>query len=382
MAAVFYISGHGFGHTIRQIEVVNALSALDPSLPIVIRTNAPRWLFERTARGRWTLVPGEVDTGVVQHDSLTLDADVTIERAAAFYRNFDARAAEEATLLGRHAASVVVADAPPLACAAAEIAGVPSAVCANFTWDWIYAEYAEQLGRAPELLAILRDAYARAGAGWRMPMHGGFETVAPIVDVPFVARQPRQDLTREDLRRALGLPVDRPLALISFGGYGVQPLPLDRLDCLPDWGIVVVGRDLPPEGGSHNNLGGSDGSGAGLQACPLHINETAIYSAGLRYEDVVRAVDVVITKPGYGIISDCVASGTAILYTSRGRFPEYDVLVREMPKYLRCRFIDNEDLRSGRWRAPLDELLSLPPPAERPRVDGARVVAGMIAGLA
>ena len=362
MAAVFYISGHGFGHTIRQIEIVNALTSLDPALPIVIRTSAPRWLFERTAHGAWTLVPGDVDTGVVQHDSLTLDAGVTIQRAAAFYRDFEARATEEAAVLRRHRASVVIADAPPLACAAAAIAGVPSAVCANFTWDWIYADYAAELRTAPGLLTVIRDAYARARAGWRMPMHGGFETVGPIVDLPFVARQPRQDLTREELRRALGLPVGQPLALISFGGYGVQALPLDRLDCLPDWGIVVVG--------------------GGLQACPLHLDEAAIYSAGLRYEDVVRAVDVVITKPGYGIISDCVAAGAAILYTSRGCFAEYDVLVREMPKYLRCRFIGNDDLRSGRWRVPLEEVLALPAPPERPRVDGARVVAGMIAGLA
>jgi L-arabinokinase len=375
LAAVFYISGHGFGHTIRQIEILNALSSLDPNLPLVIRTSAPRWLFERTARGRWTLVAGDVDTGVVQHDSLTLDAETTIERAAAFYRDMEVRAKEEAALLRRHDASVVIADAPPLACAAAAIAGVPSAVCANFTWDWIYAGYATELQRAPGLLATIRDAYAHAGAGWRMPMHGGFETVDPIVDLPFVARQPRQDLTREELRRALGLPTGRPLALISFGGYGVQPLPLDRLDCGPEWGIVLIEGDLPPEGGSHDRS-------AGLQACSIRLDESAIYSAGLRYEDVVRAVDVVITKPGYGIISDCVASGTAILYTSRGRFAEYDVLVREMPKYLRCRFIGNDDLRSGRWRAPLEELLTLAPPPEQPRVDGARVVAGMIAGLA
>ena len=53
-----------------------------------------------------------------------------------------------------------------------------------------------------------------------------------------------------------------------------------------------------------------------------------LYAHGLRYEDVVGAVDVVITKPGYGIISECVANDTALLYTSRGHFVEYDVLVR------------------------------------------------------
>ena len=55
-------------------------------------------------------------------------------------------------------------------------------------------------------------------------------------------------------------------------------------------------------------------------------------------------MDVVATKPGYGIIAECIANETALLYTSRGHFVEYDVMVREMPRYLRCGFISNEEL--------------------------------------
>ncbi len=49
--------------------------------------------------------------------------------------------------------------------------------------------------------------------------------------------------------------------------------------------------------------------------------------AGLLYQDLVAAADVVVSKPGYGIVSECVANGTALLYTSRGRFIEYDLFV-------------------------------------------------------
>ena len=50
---------------------------------------------------------------------------------------------------------------------------------------------------------------------------------------------------------------------------------------------------------------------------------------GIRYEDLVGAAEAVVTKPGYGIISEAIANDTAILYTARGHFPEYDVLVSE-----------------------------------------------------
>ncbi len=99
----------------------------------------------------------------------------------------------------------------------------------------------------------------------------------------------------------------------------------------------------------------------------------------MRYEDVVAAVDIVITKPGYGIISECIANDTALLYTSRGHFVEYDVLVREMPRWLRCGFISNEDLLGGRWQDSLDRLLAQPNPPEKADVDGAARAASIIA---
>jgi L-arabinokinase len=107
-----------------------------------------------------------------------------------------------------------------------------------------------------------------------------------------------------------------------------------------------------------------------------------MYELGFRYEDLVAAADVVVTKPGYGIISECIANETAVLYSSRGHFVEYDVLVTEMPRYLRCAFVDQEALLQGRWRAALDDLLTCPPAPEKPRIDGAGVVAQRLLGVA
>ncbi len=361
----FYISGHGFGHAIRQIALINTLRARAPDVSIVVRTAAPEWLFTRTACGASTVIAGETDTGVVQIDSLRLDVPESIRRARAFFDRFDEHVRREAALLRSHGAQLVVSDAPPLACAAAAAAKVPSVVCANFTRDWIYRAYAEQPG-ADEVAHRSGAAYAAAHAGWRLPLHGGFETIDPIVDLPFIARHARMAPNGTALRAQLGLPSCRPLLLVSFGGYGVDHLPVDRLDCLTDWDIVLTSRGLP------------------AVAVPDHVHvlaEEALYGAGFRYEDLVAAVDVVMTKPGYGIISDCVATDTALLYTSRGRFAEYDVMVAEMPRYLRCQYLELEAFEAGAWREALralTETTSTPPPA---RTDGAEIAAGRIAEL-
>jgi len=44
---VFYVSGHGFGHTSRTIAVIDAVAERRPGVEIAVRTSAPRRLFER-----------------------------------------------------------------------------------------------------------------------------------------------------------------------------------------------------------------------------------------------------------------------------------------------------------------------------------------------
>ena len=346
-SVAFFISGHGLGHASRQVEIINTFGARHPEVGIFIRSAAARWLLERTIRVPYELDDRPCDTGVIQIDSLHLDAAETMRRAAAFYDTFDARADDEARLLRARDTRLVIVDAAPLGCEAAARAGVPSVVVSNFTWDWIYADYAEHLALALGVIPTIQGAYRNALGAWRLPMHGGFDTFSTVTDVPFVARHATGP--RDETRRRLGLSLDARIALPTFGGYGVHGLDVTRLDLGADW-IVLADFD-----------------------------DARIYEAGLRYEDLVAAVDVVLTKPGYGIISECIANNTAMVYTSRGRFAEYDVLVGEMPRYLRVAHLDNASLMAGRWRAAIDAAVNAPPPPVAPPTNGAAVVADMMA---
>jgi len=371
---VFYVTGHGFGHASRVIEVINALAARRPDLEIHVRTTAARWLFDLTTTRPVVFHVAECDTGVAQIDSLRPDIAATVERAARFYEGLAPRLDQEAAWLSETAPSLVVADIPPLAFAAAHAAGIPAVGLSNFTWDWIYEGYREDLGEAGWLPARLADLQRTAREAWRLPMHGGFDSYSTVVDVPFVARHSRRG--RPEVREALGIVGDRPVVLVSFGGVGQEGLPLDAV--AREGGLTVVTTAPPSSPRAGTVLARRLDSGVVL------VDERALYAGALRYEDLVAAADVVLTKPGYGIIAEAIANGAALLYTSRGRFAEYDVLVREMPRYLRCRFISNDDLAAGRWTPHLAALLAQPPPPERPATNGADVVAARaleVAGL-
>lgn len=343
MLIVFYISGHGFGHASRSIEVINALVDRRPDVEVVARTQVAPWLFERTARPEVRLEPLACDTGVVQIDSLHLDAPQTLQRARAFMQDFPARVATESARLRDLSASLVVSDIPALGIAAATAVGIPAVAFGNFTWDWIYAGY--ETGE--DLAATLGEIYRHTTRALRLPMWGGFSTMTDVRDLPFVAR--RSTIDRDRVRRTLGFTATEHIALVSFGGYGVH-LDQAALSAVDGW------RILSPE----------------------TFDESSLCDHGFRYEDLVGAVDVVVTKPGYGIVSECLANRTALLYTSRGKFAEYDVLVSAMPRFLRCAFIGHDDLFAGRWQQHLDAILDQPAPPDRPATNGADVAASAL----
>lgn len=337
----FYISGHGFGHASRSIEVINALVDRRPDLRMIVRSQVAPWLFQRRARPAVELMPVETDTGIVQIDSVHLDARATIERAREFMAGFAARVAAEVDFLRGQEVTMVIADLPPLGIAAARAAGLPAIAYGNFTWDWIYANYA---GGA-DLARQIGDIYSCSTLALRLPMWGGFETMPQVHDLPFVARQSHRD--PGDTRRALGIPLNHRVVLVSFGGYGLHGA-------------------TKPAASDYRVL------------WPGDVDEAAMYAAGYSYEDLVRAVDVVVTKPGYGIISECIANETALLYTSRGDFREYSVLVEAMPRFLRCAYIEQDELLSGNWTPKLDRLLAQPEPPVKPATNGAEVAADLI----
>jgi hypothetical protein len=355
---VFYVSGHGFGHSSRIVEVIRALQRLDPAASITVKTSAPKRLYDGIPTESF-----QCDTGMVQFDSLHLDEAASLQQARAFHASLGAKAAMEASFLKKTGARLVVGDIPPLAFAAAADAAVPSIAIGNFTWDWIYEGY-RGAREAGSWIDSIRLAYRNATLALRLPMAGGFGGLEHVTrDIPFVARHSKREPA--DVRRWLDVPEGKAILLMSFGGYGLAGLDTARLAAPGDYAIVTT--DFPAE---RHGIGPAPGL--------IYVSEQRLRDAGYHYEDLVRTADVVLTKPGYGIISECIANDTAILYTSRGHFPEYDVLVREMPKYLRAQFIEQEDLLAGRWAPALEKLWSSPKPALKPDTNGAQAAADAI----
>jgi L-arabinokinase len=366
---VFYVSGHGYGHAVRQIEIMNALAARRPDLRIQVRSDAPPGLFQTSLQPVWPVRPGPTDTGVVQIDSLQVDVEASVHDAWTFHAALDQRADKEAAWLAAQGTVLVAADIPPLAFAAAKRLGVPSVGLGNFTWDWIYRHYAPRVALPPELMPCLERTYATATAAWRLGMAAGFETFPQVHDAPLVARHATH--AGAETRALLGLPADSPVVLVSFGRYGLSAIDWSAVRRQGKWSVVVT-RDVVDTGPTVPPTTGPDVVSV--------VDLPTLFARGYRYADLVAAADVVLTKPGYGIIAECAANQTALVYTSRGDFAEYQVLVDAMPALLPSAYLEQSALFGGQWGPTIERVLGAQGVAS-PCTDGADVVAEGLDGL-
>jgi hypothetical protein len=351
-----YVSGHGFGHAVRTATILRELHTLAPALPIAVVTAGPEKVF-RDAVGAGLVFRSEAtDVGLVQHGALVIDTAATADACEAFARGLPARVEREAAWLRDIEARLVLGDVPPLAFLAAARAGIPAIAATNFSWDWIYGHLARHEPRLAAPAEAARGAYASARLLLELPFAGDLSAFLRRQPIPLVARRP--PVTREEARRRLGLSPE-PAALLSFGGLGLPGLDFQVLAGVRGFQFLSepTGSPAPP------NL--------------RVLSKDDLAGRGLDYLGAVAAADVVITKPGYGIVSDAIACRTRMVYTERGDFPEYPILVRDMVRWLPAEYLSNADLLAGRVQAALEAVRARPFP-DPPPMDGATVAARVL----
>ncbi len=358
-----YVSGHGYGHATRTAEVLRHVRARAPGLQISVRTTVPASLFERAVAAPLSVGSVSVGVGLVQKDALVVDEPGSLAAWQRFSERWDERVAVEARWLRESGARLVLGDIPPLAFAAAAAADVPAVALGNFSWDWIYGHLARRRPQFAEPAEQARVAYGTAALLLRLPFAGDLSAFPRRVDVPLVVRRPR--LERHDARRRLGLDARRAV-LLTFGGIGLPGLRVSAFAALRDTQVLLTTA--------------GDECGGSLPANLRRLDDTALEAAAVEYPDLVGAVDAVVTKPGYGIVSDCIGARTPLVYTERGDFPEYPIMVAEMGRYLPVAHAANDEVREGRIEDALARVLALPFP-EPPRMDGASVAAERLLGF-
>jgi L-arabinokinase len=349
---LYYITGHGYGHAVRSSQIIGSLKKASPDLKIHVRTTAPDWLFlNRTFQSRQA-----VDVGILQGDSLEMDLAGTLRACRSLHHSLPRLIEHETNFVREHQIGLILGDIPPLCFEIAMRASVDSVAIANFTWSEIYGAYIRKYPGFKPLIAEMESFYRQATLALTLPYPCGMEVFPRQEPIPWVAR--RSLLTKREARKAFELPDAATVVLLSFGGLGLERFPWGNLKAMGEFFFVTTGENKQET----NNL-------------------RVLPEAQRNYADLVRAVDIIVTKPGYGIVADIIAHQVATLYTDRGDFAEYRYLVRALEDCATVEFIPQQQLLSGNLVPYLTRLLNKKKNWPTVPLDGADVAAAKILRL-
>ncbi len=349
----YYISGHGFGHATRSLEVIRAIRSCRPEIPIHIRSWASSSIFEQKISNidvNYT----KLDIGVIQADGISMNIPETLQQVKRLLGDRASKIlADESREMKYLQAGCVVSDIPATAFRLANKAGIPGIAVTNFSWDWIYEAWIQKYPEAEQVTQCLRSDYELCDLLLLLPYSEKLPAFKKFLKTPMLGR--KAALKKDVTRHRLGLADDhRPVVLLSFGGMGFKNGDLPMLKNSGDFRFLST---FPVE------------NSVVKQLQPLHFYN-------ITYPDLVSLADVVVTKPGYGIVSECAVNQTRMLYTDRGAFREYQAILNELPYWNCSAYISRDRLSKGNWKNALEDLMNLDPScapgaAEAQNADGA-----------
>lgn len=361
-----FVSGHGFGHAARNSEVVRAVAALRPGLRQTVVTNAPGRFYQGIPGVVLTPPVVPMEAGVREHDPLRPDVAATVEGLRAVIARRSEHVAALARMIESLAPEAVACDVPFLVPAAARLARRPVAVVSNFTWDWIYEPFLDGLPDGGGLLDAVRGGHEGADLLLHLPFGGTAPGFRRVVEVPLVAGRSSQPAA-VTLRKIGVAPDERRTRVLAAARGGLDSAAVIRAARELPGCLLLTNVDVPPAGTRAADGGAVPGN---LHKLPP--------DGTVRYPELVAASDVVVAKLGYGIVAECIAAGTALLYPPRQMFREDELTAAALPAHVRASAMPEGDYRVGHWGPHVEGLLARPKPVLDVRTDGAEVCAEVL----
>lgn len=329
----FYITAHGFGHAGRSLEVI---AELEKHEAVAIVSEVPEDFFRPRFQGLYRR--RAFDCGLIQKDSVRGDVPATLRKMQAIMAQSGQLLTAEIEFLAE--ARLVVVDSPSLPLQAAQLVGIPGVALTSFGWDFIYRPFAQQDPAWNEVCDWFRAGYSQASLALQYPFSAPIRVDAETV--PLVARAGRN--RRAEIAAETGADPDKPWAVVWFHDLDLDPR------CLDDLPYELFTRlDWPQARRSQGD-----------------------------FSDIVASADVVVTKPGFGIVSDCIANQKPIVYVPRDDFAEAALLEEAIQRYTACSRIEPADLYAGNWLPSLEQATQRSPVRPAPPQDGAAQIAQRI----
>ncbi|MBF0207808.1 MAG: hypothetical protein HQK53_13065 [Oligoflexia bacterium] len=354
---IYYITSHGFGHAVRSCDIINALFSvmgaenLDLTVVSTISTSLlQNRLVGNFYRNNFHLRQASFDVGMYQLDSLRFDVGKTIIELENIYRAREQLLQQEISFLKASSPAVIVTDIPSLPIVAAKKCDIPAIAVGNFSWDWIYQHQDLKQHNWKKYIDFFQDGYCKTNLLLRLPFAEEMAIFPNKIDLPLLSTP---GVNKREQIAAL-LKLDQSICknkwvLISFTDLQLIPKELSafaqNMSRLLDLGYTFF-TTAPFELHMPNvyKIAAPDNTTMGTE---------------IIFKNILASMDVVISKPGYGILSEAISNKKPFIYTDRMSFPEYPILVSAIQKYLPQVYLESTEIRCGDFEDALKRINSI-----------------------
>ena len=355
----YYIDSHGFGHATRSMALAQALPA---DWEIILRTNAPAWLFEKEMGRGFKQVDNPFDMHPVHTIGYRVDLAKTREVVSTKLARWEELVEGEARWLQEEKIDLVLSDVSSLPIRAAKRAGRPRFGIGNFTWDWIFEPWFVDDGSA-WVVTLLREMMAEATENFRLPFSDAETFPEGSTKTPILVRKTR--LTRKEARKEFGFEEGVQYVLLTFGG---MMSPTGALDRLSEYAPIQFVQVAPSASSDMPSLIQSKAPG----------NLWTLHNPNLHHPDLVLAADCLVTKPGYGILSEAMSTTTPMVLDKRPDFREYKTVHETLRSYPQVAFIEPSEMEDLAIGEALESVLAAEPKEWSGGTDGDQFIASAI----
>lgn len=289
MIFVFLISDEGMGHTVRQGCIAQELISRGHNVFFQFRD--PLKFAKKTLNDKI----GYID----KFNLIRLvkgDGEVNIEKTLELLSSYKDRSLqwieETSNIREVIAADVIVSDIVEEAGHVAEILNKPSVAITHFTWSWLFRKLDN---RFSQITGHLQESLGKISEFWYPPFSKEPEHFPNSKSINIIARVPQ---SRELIRKQLGLTPKSKFVLIAGGTTQVWKGIFENLDILKNSEYKFL-SDIS------NALGQN-----------RHVPNPH------RLHDYINAADLVVSRGGFGTISETLAYGVKHLIIQEGNHPE------------------------------------------------------------
>lgn len=273
---IYYVTDHGFGHTTRTIAIVRELQKF--GIKIIIR-NSNNFQFIKKALPHIYVKKGTTDTGpIINRDGISINRKKSKPQIEQWIEKLDHYADLELPFISKINPDLIISDVSVMPLIAANKIKKMSLVISNFSWYDVLNFISNKHK------SLIKDGYDCANFCIKLPLGTKMHHFRNPLQSNLVCRKPTAAVS--SIRSDLRINKNEKIILFAIGS------PSDTINIVEkiNGKIITTGCKI------ENNQ---------------KIYRTTNYIEG---QNLVLAADLVICKCGYGMLTECLNSGTPFLY--------------------------------------------------------------------